>query len=502
MKKRFVSLLSAVLALCLVLPLLATPALAEGTERLPELKEPLQPEIEKKEVPTVTVADVNRADGVCTFKANVEHGDEKGFVIAAVYDENGRLRKVETMPAGKKAAFKLEDVAETDVVKLMVTDRAGAPLVDAAEVTVQQVKEVRDFGAFLTRLLDDGRKNIAVSPLSAYIALSMAAEGAAGETLAQFEKVLGVSSDEFGAKVGGIIEHLMEVKGSTVLSSAQSAWTDESFTFEEEFLKKLEESYHADMFSGCLSSDEILNAINSWVSERTKGLIPKLLEDNLSDDAVLALINTLYFKGKWREQFDEKTSIGDFTTVSGDKQQAEYMHVRAHFRYLKLDDAYGVVLPYDDGKTAMVALMMTDRSASPSKLLAEHGFDELLKAVKDAKGRSIDLRFPKFETESTFELIEPLVRMGLVDAFDRWNADFSRMSEEEALYISRVLQKVKLIVDTEGTEAAAATAVIVEKATAIPAEPLYISFDRPFVYAVMDLETETPLFTGVFNTAK
>ncbi len=375
------------------------------------------------------------------------------------------------------------------------------PADSAPEPLPQDAQDCTDFAAVMTRLLDDGRTNAALSPLSAYVALAMAAEGADGETKAQFEAVLGADSAQIRRAVALIAERLTDVRGSTRLTLAQSVWTDQRVRFKDEFLDTLETDYKADMFSGLLSSSAIRDAINRWVSDRTNGLIRQLLDDNLSDDAVLALINTLYFKGRWATQFNERTFKGAFTTADGREQEAEYMSVLGHFGYIDLGDARGVVLPYDDGRTVMLALMPNDSTAAPSTVLTAHDCAELAKAAQSSASEYISLTLPKFETESSFELKQTLRRMGLTDAFEPALADFARTGADD-ICISRVLQKVKLIVDTEGTEAAAATAVILEKATAIPVQPMILDFDRPFVYLVMDVESAIPLFTGVFNSAK
>lgn len=356
-----------------------------------------------------------------------------------------------------------------------------------------------DFASTLTRLADDGEKSVALSPMSAYIALAMAAEGADGETKKQFEALLGASTDEIGAGVSAISKRLMDLQGSTKLVCAQSVWTDDRIAFSEQYLNTLADRYAADVFSGPLSTGAMREAINRWVSDRTNALIPQLLSDNLDEGTLMTLINTLYFKGKWALPFEAQTHTGVFTNRAGKEQETKFMFNEGHYAYLDFEDAEGVVLPYDDGKTEMIVLMPKDAAASPSAVLAGHGCAELVKAATEAESIRINLSMPTFETESSFEMKEMLKAMGLVDAFTG-DADFTRMGVDE-LYIDEVLQKVKLIVDTEGTEAAAATAVMV-KATAMPVQPKTLRFDRPFAYAILDTETALPLFTGVFNTAE
>lgn len=365
----------------------------------------------------------------------------------------------------------------------------------------EECKGSTDFASVLVRLLDSGEENLAVSPLSAYIALAMTAEGASGDTLTQFEHTLGASVDDISKAVNTIGNHLMELKGSTKIALAQSVWTDEDIEFSESYIKDIGNKYTADLFSGKLSSDAIREAINRWASDKTNGLIENFLGENLPEETVMALMNSLYFKGTWQKEFDSETWKDDFTNYDGTTGKAEYMYSSSNYSYIDSDNAVGVVVPYDDGKTEFIALMPKETATLPSAMACKLGTQGIAELADNAKSVKVNLTLPAFTTESSSSMKDALVMMGLSDAFNAQLADFSQMGEGNFV-VSNVMQKVRITVDTKGTEAAAVTMVGVDT-TAMPVdEPVVLNFNRPFFYVIMDKETAMPLFMGTYNYAK
>ncbi len=349
-------------------------------------------------------------------------------------------------------------------------------------------------------------ENPVISPLSAYFALAMAADGAEADTLAEFGTLLGVSGAELNALCAGLTETLMAAAGSTELAIANSAWIDtyEELAVEESWLNAIKAAMDAEAFTADLSTKEAVAAINAWVNEHTNGLIPTLHEEPYADNVMLVLLNALYFKAKWQSPFEANdTHEMDFTTAQGETVQAEFMQDWGCYRdYIDLDGVRGAVLPYDDGKTAFLALLPEegmDARALAATLDAERVGAYLAAAESNTY---MDLMLPKFTAETTFQMNDALMAMGLVRAFDPGKADFSAMGHagDAPLYIGNVLQKVKLIVDEAGTEAAAVTEVVMAAGCAAPPPvATELHFDRPFAYAVVDLATGVPLFLGVLE---
>ena len=395
------------------------------------------------------------------------------------------------------------DVPGTQGNSKPITQNLTANLEPAAvQGSTENAAAVADFGAALAAeaaKLD--AENPAISPLSAYFALAMVADGAAGDTLAEFCALLGCSAAELDALCAGLMQQFTDTAGSTELSIANSAWIDtcEALVVEESWLNAIKAAMGAEVVSADLSTQEAVAAINAWVNEHTKGLIPSLREEPYQDDVMLVLLNA-----KWQSPFDaNNTHTEDFTAANGKTVQAEFMQDWGCYRdYIELEGVRGTVLPYDDGKTAFLALLPeegTDVRAFAATLDAER-IGAHLSAVQESA--YLDLLLPKFTVETKFPMNDALKAMGLVQAFDPEKANFSAMGHagEDPLYIGNVLQKVKLIVDEEGTEAAAVTEVIMARGCAMPEnQPVELHFDRPFAYAVIDLATGVPLFQGVME---
>ena len=357
--------------------------------------------------------------------------------------------------------------------------------------------------ALLQRVLANGEPNPVLSPVSAYLCLAMVQNGAAHDTLKEFEQVLGLDTDALNALSHALIARLSDAQGGTTLNIADSAWVDDDRAeIRESYLKAIADYYGAEVFSADLPSNEALAAINAWINDRTNGLIPKLHEENYPEDSALVLINTLYLKAKWARAFSA-FSTGDvaFTKADGTTVTVPFLRDAENPRdYISLDGVEGILLPYDDGKTAFVALRpgSGDARAFAAGLTAER----LAAYIAAAAERSVDFAMPKFTIEYMYTLNDALKQMGLNLVFDEGAADLSNMGtgagKTEPLYLSSVLQKVKILVDEDGTEAAAVTeAIIAARGALIPDVTLHL--DSPFVYAVVDLSTGAPLFIGVLD---
>lgn len=182
--------------------------------------------------------------------------------------------------------------------------------------------------AFSWRLLGGATEaaNPVVSPLSVYLALGMAALGAGGNTQSEFEALLGISNGNLASYCGELAAWLKDTAGSTVLAIANSIWVDDSAKLRDAYAALAAEVFRNEVFSTDLSTDAAKAAINAWVSDNTKGLIPGILDKNLSPEAVFALINTLYFKAAWLEPFiGEHTREQDFRKENGEAVRSDFL---------------------------------------------------------------------------------------------------------------------------------------------------------------------------------
>ena len=380
--------------------------------------------------------------------------------------------------------------------------------VSAADVTLPEVTDytmIGDLGAGLMQYAAaQEAENPVLSPLSAYLCLAMLMPGANENTKAEFEKILGADWDYVSALAADIAAQLEKTGGSTKLDLANSIWTDDDkAVIEEEWLKTVKAYFGPDIYSADLPSDGALKAINKWVNDKTNGMIPKLHDENYDKDTIMVLLNALYMKAEWAHKFEgNDTYDREFTKADGSAVTVPFMNMyEAYESYIKTEDAEGIMLPYDDGRLAFIALKPGSGDARGyASSLTGAKLKELIAAAK--ADTFVTVNMPKFSTGYSVYLTDALKAMGMTDAFDPDLADLTGAGKgvDGPLYISYVFQRVKVDVDEEGTEAAAVTEIATAEGCALPAEePIVLTFDKPFVYAIVDTETGVPLFAGVME---
>ena len=384
----------------------------------------------------------------------------------------------------------------TDLSQPVEAETPAAPVSDPAADAA-----IGNLGANLLRNLREPGENALLSPLSIALALSMTAEGAAGDTLAEFEALLGADVDVLSANAASLLDEYEALGGSTVSNIANSLWLDDGLTAREQFLSRCTAFYGAGLYQTDLATEQTRRAVNSWVEENTNGMIPEILTEVPAENTALLLVNALYLKNTWENQFDPvNTNTCVFTAADGTEAETDFLSngIRQE-RYFRTADAAGAVLPYDDGRLAFVAVLPDEDLDAWLENLTGDTFSELLAAAEDTR---LLLRMPKFEAEWGGEVRDALAALGLDTAFDPARADFSGMGTTESgdpLFIGSVRHRAKIEVNEEGTEAAAATVVEVPSGGAAPADYEELTLDRPFCYAVVDLERGVPLFLGTFE---
>ncbi len=362
------------------------------------------------------------------------------------------------------------------------------------------VDAMATFGETLfTVVQKDAKPNLVLSPLSAYVALSLAATGAAGETAAAFEAVLGLNAEEAAKACRALMASLASSQGGAKLFLHNALWMDDEIGVRGTFIAAAKDRFAAEVFSQDLQDPAAVSDVNAWVSERTRGLIPALL-DKIDQNAVLLLLNTLYMDAAWKEPFNPLFNAElPFRLADGTEVRTTFMSTdHGVRRVLQTEDAEGVLLPYSGGTLGFLAVKprsgeIADLSLNGTTLSAWLG------ALSERESVSVTL--PKFTSASEVTMNDALIAMGLGDAFSPGKADFSGIgrSEKGNVCIGRVLQKVMMRVHEKGTEAAAATAVEMIAMAAYMPDPYEIVFDSPFVYAVVDLSSGLPLFLGVMD---
>lgn len=338
--------------------------------------------------------------------------------------------------------------------------------------------------------------NPVLSPVSAYLAISMAGCGAEGETLEEFRTVL---ESDMACLQDDLMNRLPQDEEELQVFLANSAWLDDNLTVLEHWLSEVYSFYDADIYQAELTTEETREDINLWVRQNTEGMIQEFLSEQLNEDVALVLFDTVYFKGKWENPFAAAdTRKREFTLDSGEVIMAETMSVpSAEIQYFQNDLAEGVILPYVGDTYSFVAVKPAGE-LTVRELYDRFTMQELMDLIGTNTSAVMDLNLPKFEITFDQVLNESLQNMGLQRAFDMFQADFTGISNDSRapLYIGQVRQKAVFRLDEEGTEASAATEVEMRERGASSSA---LHFDSPFLYMVIENESQVPLFMGIMD---
>lgn len=357
--------------------------------------------------------------------------------------------------------------------------------------------DITDFAIRLFKQTNENGKNTLISPLSVLCALAMTANGAEGETREQMEAVLGMSVEELNLYLYSYINSLPQGE-KYKLSVANSIWftDDDRFTVNQDFLQTNADYYGADIYKTPFNK-QTLKDINNWVKNETDNMIPKVLED-IPDAAIMYLINALAFEAEWTEIY-EKNQVRDktFTKEDGTKQDVELMY-STEGKYLEDENATGFIKYYKERKYAFVALLPNE-GVTVSEYINSLDGESLAAMLANAESRTVETAIPKFESEYDTEMSGVPEAMGMSNAFNVTFANFSGIgdSTEGGIYISKVIHKTYIQVGEKGTKAGAVTAIEMNDGSAGPPDEVkQVYLDRPFVYMLIDCETNIPFFIG------
>jgi len=375
----------------------------------------------------------------------------------------------------------------------------------------QELSGMRAFSYQIFRQTIAGASGVnpLVSPISAYFALSMAAAGSDGETQMQFARVLGTKTESLEKNVlcTSLKKHLLSRKGSTDLSIANSIWLNQDFPVSKDYLQKIVDYFDSEVYSGKMDSIEMVNASNQWANEKTRGLIPKIVAPGeMTSDMVWHLMNAVYLKAAWAEPFSEEAARQmTFRKQDGSGKRTEFLYGKRYLDYIETGNAEGAVLPYDDGKTAFLILRPTD--GTDVRKFAGNLDAECVKAyISNARNAKFHFYMPKADISNDIPMNSMLINMGLTDAFNAGKADFHKTADPDKqgipLAIKSVFQKARIKINEKGTEAAAITSIKATAESAPVREPDVVrtlKLDSPYVYLVVDLPSQTPLFMGIME---
>jgi len=386
-------------------------------------------------------------------------------------------------------------------------ERVSAPQVnDEAMDALVEGNSAFAFDLYGRLAEEHGDDNLFYSPYSISLALAMTYAGARGETEQQMADTLHYTlpQDELHPAFNALDQTLAS-RGEGAegkddegfrLNIANAIWGQKDYSFRDAFLDTLARNYGAGLRVVDFASapEEARVAINEWVSEKTEGKIEELIPKNVIGSLTrLVLTNAIYFNAAWAEPFEEdRTQDGTFHLLDGSEVTVPMMRQTTSFGYAQGEGYRAVELPYDGRELSMVILL--PEAGGFESFEGSLDAERMAAVVEDLGYEQVNLTMPKFEFDAGFSLNDALVAMGMEDAFSG-EADFSGMTGDRSLHISDVIHKAFVSVDEKGTEAAAATAVVMAESAA-PAQPVEVTVDRPFIFTIRDIETGAVLFVG------
>ncbi|MGB3403698.1 MAG: serpin family protein [Microcoleaceae cyanobacterium] len=342
-------------------------------------------------------------------------------------------------------------------------------------------------------------QNIFISPSSIILALSMLYNGADGTTQQEIQNTLeyqGMSLEDVNQSNQLLQQQLNQDTAAIQLAIANSLWLREGFLIEDEFLQNNQTFYQAEVAKLDFNSPEAVQKINQWVEEKTQGKIDQMI-DQVSPSDMMFLMNAIYFKGNWTEKFQEsQTQNKAFNLMDGTEKQHPLMSRQDRFSYLETQQFKGISLPYGEEKRFSLYVFLPKPEISINDFLQELNIENWNQWMQQFSFKKGKIELPRFQLEYNIELNQILQKMGMTSIFSPNQANFSKLSQSEDLFVSIVKHKTFLDVNEEGTEAAASTAIGI-RTTSIEPTPFEMIVNRPFFCAIRDNQTGTILFMGV-----
>lgn len=353
------------------------------------------------------------------------------------------------------------------------------------------------FKLFSELMKQDSNENVFISPSSVAIALSMAYNGASGETqeaMAKALEVQGMGLPELNQANAALKAALQNPDEKVQLTIANSLWAKQGIPFQPEFLRRNQQYYDAQVSELNFQDPKAISTINDWVNRNTRGKITRILDEIKSDD-VMFLINAIYFKGNWSNEFDKSaTANKPFTLLNGTQKQHPLMAQTGDYRYLETDQFQAVSLPYGKKRVSMY-VFLPKQTSDLSQFYKTLTADNWQTWMKQFRRRSGSVQLPRFKMEYTVELKDALSALGMEVAFNPLRANFANLSTVSTK-IDQVKHKTFVDVNEEGTEAAAVTSIGIVATSAAIDEPFNLVVDRPFFCAIRDDQTGTVVFMG------
>ena len=366
------------------------------------------------------------------------------------------------------------------------------------------VSSINEFSLALYRVFssENPADNMFFSPFSISAALAMTYVGASGNTKTEMAEVLKLTlSDMDTHKAFHDLLSDIERKGKGyILNVANALWGDKGYNFLPLFLNTIKKYYNGGFYEvGFHSNPEKARVkINDWVEKKTREKIKNLLPSgSITPLTRLVITNAIYFKGKWATEFNKKaTKPMPFYLTSNDEIEVPMMYQKGKFKYIEEKGKFQMLeIPYE-GKTLSMAIILPAKNYGLAEIEKNITWTQIEKELMLMRTRKVEVYLPKFKMEKKYSLTDSLKNLGMEDAFNPDTADFSKMEPKRELYITNVFHKAYIDVNEQGTEAAAATGVIIATRAMVPAKTPIFKADHPFLFMIIHNKTGAILFTG------
>ncbi|MFA5014656.1 MAG: serpin family protein [Actinomycetota bacterium] len=385
-----------------------------------------------------------------------------------------------------------EEVTEVEEVSTEESDE----IADSVDMNLVDANTGFGFNIFKELTAEDEDSNVFISPLSILLALAMTYNGAVGDTNLDMAEALGFNEfdlEELNSGFHNLLISIMNADSDIELSIANSIWYKLGYGVNQDFIDRNEKYYSSEVNEIDFAAPGALDTINGWIADAIKGKIEKML-DVIPTDAMMYLINAIYFKGNWTYPFNEDVTVDDdFYLLDGTTKKVPMMSQEGNFAYFDGDGFSAVKLLYGQEKMAMYIILPDEGMELDSVIesLNEKSWNEITQSFY---GTEVSLVMPKYKMEYGVKLLnDVLTNLGMGIAFGA-EADFSGIYPD--IWISRVLHKAVIEVNEKGSEAAAATVVEMEESAMEPTEIVEFIVNRPFFFMIGDDRSGSILFMG------
>ena len=456
------------------------------------------PEPEPESLPTYAAlfgGDTSDAQSPDTPDAGTSDAPISGEIVKAVYPE--------AVPYPREEAYYRDGVGFDSEAYFAAYEKWSDADRARPDLTPEELAPLSAFFRDGTREFLKGDANRAYSPVNVYMALAMLSGLTAGNSQKQILSLLGAESpDALASQANRVWNALYNDDGTSTTLLGSSLWLNENVHFNAETLKKLSETFYASSYAGKMGSAEFDNALQTWLNQQTRGLLSEQAGGvKMSENTLLALATTIYFKSNWRDEFNASRTAPDvFHAVDGDRN-APFMRQTFTGTYYKGDGFSAVRKAMQSGE---MWLILPDTGKTPADLLGGGAAMDFIANPENYVniGRAdIVLSLPKFDVSADFSLIDGLMSLGVTDVFDSGVSDFTPMTTDtEEIAIGQAKHAARVKIDEEGCEAAAFTVMMAGATAAMEAPPrVEFTLDRPFAFAVTGQEN-LPLFVGAVQT--